>query len=236
MNSNIDLPAEQILTPRKADLMAFRTVSSEDIPCLNSSRPPQIIFSAPQLHDSQTEDSVTNDSEPEKDERKEESGKLNVFSPKLPLLVRNNLLPIKTRRTPRLTLVLDLDETLVHSELRPIPNPDAVLKVTFNGENCNIYVLYRPGMFEFLHSLCKNFELVVFTASHEVYATQLLNHIDPYRKLIKYRFHRNHCYEVKGKLIKDLRIFGRNLSETIIVDNTVSAFSFQLDNGIPISS
>jgi RNA polymerase II subunit A small phosphatase-like protein len=44
------------------------------------------------------------------------------------------------------TLVLDLDETLVHSSFKPIDNPDIVLPVEIEGSICNIFILVRPGV------------------------------------------------------------------------------------------
>ena len=38
------------------------------------------------------------------------------------------------------TLVLDLDETLVHSSFQPIDAPDLVLPVEIEGNICNVYV------------------------------------------------------------------------------------------------
>lgn len=63
------------------------------------------------------------------------------------------------------TLVLDLDETLVHSDFNPFPESDIILKVEFDGVIYNIYVLVRPGVQEFLNQMAKLFEIVVFTAS-----------------------------------------------------------------------
>ena len=38
------------------------------------------------------------------------------------------------------TLVLDLDETLVHSSFTPIEAPDLILPVEIEGSICNVYV------------------------------------------------------------------------------------------------
>ena len=48
------------------------------------------------------------------------------------------------------TLVLDLDETLVHSQFNQIKNPDYVIPVNIDGSVCNIYVQKRPGVDNFL--------------------------------------------------------------------------------------
>ena len=47
-------------------------------------------------------------------------------------------------------MVLDLDETLVHSSFKAPPKPDIVLPVEIEGNICNVYVLIRPGTELFL--------------------------------------------------------------------------------------
>lgn len=62
-------------------------------------------------------------------------------------------------------LVLDLDETLVHSSFKPINNADFIIPVEIENVVHSVYVLKRPGVDEFLKRLGPQFEIVVFTAS-----------------------------------------------------------------------
>lgn len=64
------------------------------------------------------------------------------------------------------TLILDLDETLVHSSFKPFNiRSDIILKIQIDGKTHDIHVLIRPGTMEFLEKLSSMFELVIFTAS-----------------------------------------------------------------------
>lgn len=51
------------------------------------------------------------------------------------------------------TLVLDLDETLVHSSFKPIPNPDYIIPVEIDGRLVDVYVLKRPWLDHFMNTV-----------------------------------------------------------------------------------
>ncbi|KAG5851031.1 hypothetical protein ANANG_G00088700 [Anguilla anguilla] len=106
-------------------------------------------------------------------------------------------------------VVIDLDETLVHSSFKPISNADFIVPVEIDGTVHQVYVLKRPHVDEFLQKMGELFECVLFTASLAKYA-------DPGRTY--------------------LSRLGRELSKVIIVDNSPASYIFHPENAVPVQS
>lgn len=128
-------------------------------------------------------------------------------------------LPDRKIETKRITMVLDLDETLVH----------------FTENENNGKFLVRPFAREFLIKLSQHFEVVVFTAALKDYADWILDRIDT-AKSVKYRLYRDHTTFQNGTYLKDLSKLNRDLSAMIIVDNNPDNFQMHPENGIYIKS
>ena len=137
-------------------------------------------------------------------------------------------------KTGKKTLVLDLDETLVHSQFGPFDVPsDVVINIEIENEMHDIHILVRPGVKEFLEKISKRFEIVIFTASISKYAGPLLDILDK-NKCCSYRLFREHCTLINTSFVKDLKKLGRDLKDVIIVDNSPMAYLLNSDNGLPI--
>ena len=118
------------------------------------------------------------------------------------------------------TLVLDLDETLIHFEE--------------NADGTNHFLL-RPYAQNFVKEVSRYYEVVIFTAALKDYADYILDRLDT-EKNITHRLYRNNCSFSDNVYQKDLTKLGRDLSKTLIVDNNAENFQLQPDNGIYIRS
>ena len=101
------------------------------------------------------------------------------------------------------TLVLDLDETLVHYH------------------TTRRAYLVRPGCRDFLEELSEFYEIVIFTASISRAANLVLDKLDPKGAFIKHRLYREHCLRSQNTTgaVKDLSMLGRPIDRTLIIDN-----------------
>lgn len=142
--------------------------------------------------------------------------------------------PQNSSHEGKMTLVLDLDETLVHSSFIADEAVTFKFVLSLDDQSCEIFVAVRPGVEELLSKLADLYELVVFTASNQFYADHVLDKIDPDHK-IQFRLYRESCTEFSGCQVKDLSKLGRSLDRVIIVDNSSVAYLLQPYNAIPVT-
>jgi RNA polymerase II subunit A small phosphatase-like protein len=130
-------------------------------------------------------------------------------------------------------LIIDLDETLVHSSFKPVKNADFIIPVEIDNVVHQVYVLKRPYTDEFLEKVGQLFECVLFTASLAKYADPVADLLDK-RRIFKSRLFREACVYYEGNYIKDLDRLGRDIKDTIIVDNSPASYAFHPDNAVPV--
>jgi len=143
------------------------------------------------------------------------------------------LLPPRDIHDDRKTLVLDMDETLIHCSFHDEQNIpcDWMFSLESGGSMTDVFCRVRPHLEKFLRVASMMFEIVVFTAGQENYANKVLDLIDP-NGYIEHRLFRQHCTQVHGYYVKDLSLLGRPLRDTVIIDNSPISFAFQPMNGI----
>ena len=128
---------------------------------------------------------------------------------------------IGNRSNKPYTLVLDLDETLIHFKANPNNEESGTIKI-------------RPYLYQFLDKIKKYYELVVFTAATQEYADPIINALENNKKYFDYRLYRIHTIIIDNDFVKDLSKLGRDLSRIIIVDNMEQNYKLQKSNGITI--
>ncbi|KAI9751739.1 MAG: hypothetical protein M4579_005930, partial [Chaenotheca gracillima] len=143
--------------------------------------------------------------------------------------------PIQPQFKGKKCLVLDLDETLVHSSFKILHQADFTIPVEIEGQYHNVYVIKRPGVDQFMKRVGELYEVVVFTASVSKYGDPLLDQLDIHN-VVHHRLFRESCYNHQGNYVKDLSQVGRDLQQTIIIDNSPTSYIFHPQHAVPISS
>jgi Dullard-like phosphatase family protein len=141
-----------------------------------------------------------------------------------------------------------MDDTLTLMTLEPLKSStdncsprayDAIVTAQGNPIEWGM-VYFRPFLRSFLETVSAVFEVVVFTAACQDYADQILDAIDPCKRLIHHRLYRDSCKECtpnpelpEAKVyVKDLACLGRDVRKTILIDNSLLSFAYQLNNGV----
>lgn len=150
--------------------------------------------------------------------------------------ISSNANAIHNRRLKKKTLVLDLDETLIHSLSKaPGFSQGHMIEVKFHSQLTTLYtVLKRPFCEEFLDQVSQWYNLVVFTASIQAYADPMIDWLEQDRKYFAQRFYRQHCTQTSLGYVKDLAIVDSDMSNVMIIDNSPISYTHNESNGIGI--
>lgn len=127
--------------------------------------------------------------------------------------------PAYPGQPPMRTLVIDLDDTLVHSSY---------------SRSTGWRVAKRPGAEAFLAYLCSFYEIVVFTSKLNMYADPILNSLDP-NGYISHRLYRAETKFEKGVYVKDLSVLNRDLDRVVVIDHDMKNCKYHRDNAIEVS-
>ena len=161
-------------------------------------------------------------------------------------------------------LVIDLDETLIHTSFQKIENADFQIQLdsNINKKNPDIkninnihitkkveaYIRIRPGVDKFLSQMTNYYDIYVYSASSKNYLNAIIKNIDK-NNIIKQCYCRDDCivyvedYEEdfdkpnnKYNYVKDLKKINKELRNIVFIDNNTISFKLQEKNGIPIKS
>lgn len=165
---------------------------------------------------------------------------------------------------PQKTLVLDLDETLIHSlpdtqvlgiysnpelfkKFHPIGKPQLCFstEVDLDGKIVKVWGLKRPGLEEFLKFAQKYFDnIIIWSAGECRYVNNICRQIFDVEglKMPKAIWTRNECipldtqtgYHKPLSLLSRLENLGIDLNNTIIVDDRPHTFKNNPNNGVLI--
>ncbi|BEI83980.1 hypothetical protein CcaverHIS002_0405840 [Cutaneotrichosporon cavernicola] len=154
------------------------------------------------------------------------------------------------------TLILDLDETLIHSTSRPIGSSSSgggmlgigsglfgrrgrreghTVEVVLNGRSTTYHVYKRPYVDFFLKKVASWYTLVIYTASMPEYADPVIDWLDNGRGLFAKRLYRESCFlQPSGSYIKDLALVDPDLGRVCFMDNSPISYNWNKANALPI--
>ncbi|PGH16216.1 hypothetical protein AJ80_05239 [Polytolypa hystricis UAMH7299] len=151
----------------------------------------------------------------------------------------------------RLSLVVDLDQTIIHATVDPTvaewqqdkdnPNHEAVKDVRAfqliddgpGMKGCWYYIKLRPGLEEFLRKVSTLYELHIYTMGTRAYAQNIANIVDPDRKIFGDRIlSRDESGSLTAKNLQ--RLFPVDTKMVVIIDDRGDVWKWT-DNLIKVS-
>ena len=138
---------------------------------------------------------------------------------------------------PRMLIVLDLDETLLHADdtNKEIPTP-----CDFTFETYRVWL--RPGLEDFLKSLNTWADLAIWSSSTEDYLAAMLSHF-PWQPDWRFRSHRDHCTLRRNpeldswtftKNLDKITRLGFSLDRVLMVDDSPEKIPRHYGNLVPM--
>ena len=160
--------------------------------------------------------------------------RINIFNSSLvsSFVLENNYENVRRRIIPpyitnvnkkKYTLILSLDETIVHFKINTYFNNRGVVQI-------------RPGLIEFLQNIKNFYEIIIFSSGNQKYSDAIIDSIDENNKYIDYRLYQEHCSIISDDFVKDLSKIGRPIEKMVIVDNVPQNYRLHKENGINIKS
>lgn len=169
------------------------------------------------------------------------------------------LLGRQTKNVGKKTLVLGLDETLIHSVFSHEKDADFQYNLVSSGKVFTISTYKRPYLDKFIEHVSKKFELVFYTSGVAEYSNLVINSIDT-QNTVSGRLFRDSCklnsnqddtspnssYGAKGipknsknlanevRYLKDIPKLGRLMSNIIVLDSNTMTCSECIQNTVPI--
>lgn len=130
-------------------------------------------------------------------------------------------------------LLLDLDETLIHTDFVEPERFDFTLKIHNGIKFQKGWVSVRPHLDLFLKTVSSHYELWIWTAGTKQYADYVIDKIDKH-KLIKKRLYRKDCLvrkTVSDKIIyiKDIKKLNLQPNSVFLIDNNINSAIKQPD-------
>ncbi|KAJ1679093.1 mitochondrial inner membrane protein required for protein import [Spiromyces aspiralis] len=132
--------------------------------------------------------------------------------------VLEKFLPDPNEYTAPYTLVVNLDDTLIHS--------------TWSKEY-GWRIAKRPYVDKFLSYMATMYEVVIFTSQPSYSGENIMQKLDPLG-FAPFRLYKECMSHVNGKNVKDLSRLNRNLAKVIIMDINPEMYSLQPGNGIQV--
>ncbi|KAF7720872.1 Carboxy-terminal domain (CTD) phosphatase [Apophysomyces ossiformis] len=138
----------------------------------------------------------------------------------------------------KLSLILDLDQTIVHATWDPTVGEwmndknnanhaatEDIRKFTLPGSVLVYYIKLRPGLHEFLREISKIFELHIYTMGTRHYAEAVAREIDPEGTIFRERIlSRDESGSMTQKKLQ--RLFPCDTSMVVVLDDRSDVWSF----------